>query len=63
MLMPKSVRQQSTQLSPELAEESKAVRALFRFGQAQSEEYTVAAKALNAKLREAGLTSLLVVEG
>ena len=64
MRMPKSVTQQSTQLSPELVEEQKAVRALFRFGQQQqSAEYIAAAKAFNAKLRDAGLTSLLVVEG
>lgn len=63
MRMPKSVTQQSAQLSPEMAEESKAVRALFRFGKDQSPEYVAAAKAFNAKLREAGLTALLVVEG
>lgn len=64
MRMPKSVTQQTSQLSPELASEQKAVRALFRFGQQQqSAEYIAAAKAFNARLREAGLTALLVVEG
>ena len=63
MRMPKSVITQSAQLSPELAAEKKAVSALFRFGQEQSAEYVAAAKAFNEKLRDAGLTALLVVEG
>jgi preprotein translocase subunit Sss1 len=64
MRMPKSVTQQSAQLPPELVEERKAVRALFRvFDKPQSDEYVAAAKAFNAKLRAAGLTALLVVEG
>lgn len=63
MRMPKSVTQQSAQLPTELSEEAKTVRSLFRFGEPQTAEYTAAAKALNAKLRDAGFTALLVVEG
>ena len=52
-------------MSPELAAEKVAVARLFNpchKGAGQSAEYIAAAKALNAKLIAAGLTSLLVVE-
>jgi len=52
-------------MSPELAAEKAAVARMFNpchKGAGQSAEYTAAAKALNAKLIAAGLTSLLVVE-
>lgn len=48
-----------------LAAEKEAVSKLFNpchKGGGQSAEYVAAAKALNEKLRAAGLTSLLVVE-
>ena len=53
------------QLSPELAAEKEAVAKLYNpvhKGAGQSAEYIAAAKALNEKLRAAGLNSLLVVE-
>ena len=53
------------QMSAELAAEKAAVAKLYNpvhKGQGQSAEYIAAAKALNEKLRTAGLTSLLMVE-
>ncbi len=53
------------QMSNKLAAEKEAVTKLYNpahKGQCQSDEYIEAAKALNIKLRAAGLESLLVVE-
>lgn len=53
------------QMSPELAAEKAAVAKLYNpvhKGAGQFAEYIEAAKALNEKLRAAGLTALLVVE-
>lgn len=53
------------QMSPELVAEKAVVAKLYNpvhKGQGQSAEYIAAAKALNEKLRAAGLTTLLVVE-
>lgn len=51
------------QLSPELAEEKKAVSMLYNpFAKSQSEEYVAAAKKINQKLRENGLDILCMVE-
>ena len=53
------------QMSAELAAEKDAVAKLYNpchKGAGQSAEYIEAAKALNEKLRAAGLNSLLVVE-
>lgn len=59
------VAQQAAQMPAELAAEKEAVAKLFNpchKGAGQSAEYIAAAKALNAKLRAAGLNSLMVVE-
>ena len=53
------------QMPTELAVEKAAVEKLYNpvhKGEGQSAEYIAAAKALNEKLRAAGLTSLLMVE-
>ena len=53
------------QMSPALAAEKEAVAKMFNpchKGAGQSDAYIAAAKALNEKLRAAGLNSLLVVE-
>ena len=53
------------QISPELAAEREAVANLYNpchKGAGQSAEYIVAAKALNEKLRAAGLDILMMVE-
>lgn len=63
MLKPRKVAEQEKQLSPELAAEREAVFKLFVYGQEQSAEYVAAAKAFNEKLRAAGLTSLIKVDG
>ncbi|MGC8534909.1 MAG: hypothetical protein ACP5QR_05175 [Rhizomicrobium sp.] len=64
MLAPKNFKAQAAQMSPDLAAEKAAARKLFHFGQPQqSPEYIAAAKALNKKLREAGLTTQMMVEG
>lgn len=63
MLVPKKVREQLASLPADLAAEKDAVRKLYKLmAVEQSEEYIAAAKALNAKLRAQGFTSLLVVE-
>ena len=54
------------QISPELAAEREAVANLYNplhKGAGQSAEYIAAAKALNEKLRAAGLDILMMVEG
>lgn len=56
---------QAAQMPAELAAEKEAVSKLYNpvhKGQGQSAQYIAAAKALNEKLRAAGLTSLLMVE-
>ena len=65
MLIPRKVSQQAAQLPADLAAERDSVARLFNpchKGTGQSQEYIAAAKALNAKLRAAGFTSLLVLE-
>ena len=59
-MRPKKAREAQKKLTPELALEQKAVRALYvHFQENQSEEYTAAAKKLNVNLELAGLSPVL----
>jgi len=63
MLMSKETREQTKRLTPELDAEIKATMKFFDvLKREQSQEFIDAAKKVNAKLRAAGLTSLVLVE-
>lgn len=65
MLKPRKVIAQEQAINPELAAERSAALKLFNpahYGKGQSAEYIAAAKAINAKLRDADLSSLQIVE-
>jgi len=63
MRMPASVQKAQNVISPELEAEHKAARKMYDFcAKAQTAQYIEAAKAVNAKLKQAGLNSLCLVE-
>jgi hypothetical protein len=63
MRKPALVTAAMSKITPELAQDKKAAQALYDFtADAQSAEYIAAASALNARLRAAGLSALVLVE-
>jgi hypothetical protein len=63
MRMPASVQAAQNVISSELEAEAKKARRMYDFcSKAQTAQYIEAAKAVNAKLRQAGLNSLCLVE-
>jgi hypothetical protein len=63
MRKPALVTAAMSKIAPELAQDKKAAQALYDFtADAQSAEYIAAAKAVNAQLRAAGLSALVLVE-
>jgi len=63
MRKPALVTAATKKITPELAQDKKAAQSLYNYtADAQSAEYIAAAKAVNAQLRAAGLSALVLVE-